>query len=242
MNDDDPIEQIETSPGALIPAREPIPPKRQYGLWATATIALVALLALGSLFVANLSARNDRLNSVVTEQRAEISALTDDLIASQENAQSLYDQLLALGEDPEGQNPDTLPLQGPRGEQGVPGSQGSPGLPGDPGPPGFDGADGAPGEPGQDGTTGAPGPEGPQGETGATGPQGATGPEGPAGPQGPAGAEGPAGPPGPEGPAGPACPEGTTLSYVWLSISETQFGIFSRQPAAICRVNTPEVP
>lgn len=212
----------------------------------------VALLALGAWFITNLTARNAALNERVSEQNHTISQLTEDLVASQENAQALYDQLLALGEEPEGDNPaqvvtgPTGPAgqpgtQGPRGERGATGATGATGASGEPGAPGAPGEPGSDGTPGQTGAQGEPGvpgvqgPAGPAGAQGTPGVDGAAGESGPAGPQGPAGPTGPAGPPGPMGPAGASCPDGYSFQIVWLSIAETQFGAFSRQQAAVCR-------
>lgn len=145
-----------------------------------------------------------------------------------ENGQRLYEQLLAAGEDPEGENPeevaDTPGIPGERGPRGFDGQDGEDGEPGAPGPtglpgaPGEPGADGQPGEDGSDGTDGAPGPAGPRGETGATGPAG------------------------PAGPAGPTCPTGYEVTYVWLLVQAEENGPPSREQAAICQpVETQEV-
>ena len=73
------------------------------------------------------------------------------------------------------------------------------------------------------------------GPQGLTGPPGATGSQGAPGMQGPPGEQGATGPTGAAGAPGPACPDGYAISYVWLSVADSQFGTFSRQPAAICR-------
>lgn len=213
------LRDSQTAPGTLVvPATEPVTRRNSWVFTVTASILALLLLGLGAWFLLNLVDRNARLNSVVAEQRQEIASLTDDLIASQENAQDLYDQLLALGEEPEGTNPEVLvPEPGAQGERGIPGAEGAPGLQGEPG---TDGEPGAPGAPGQNGTDGS---------------QGAQGPVGPTGPQGPAGEPGATGAVGPQGPPGPACPDGYTGRTVWLSVAESQFGTFSRQQAFICQ-------
>lgn len=128
-----------------------------------------------------------------------------------------------------------------RGIQGLPGTPGSRGPMGPVGPMGRVGPQGPAGPPGASvkgdkGDTGAPGEsikgdKGDKGESvkGDKGETGATGAQGPPGPVGPIGPIGPIGPPGPD------CPEGYVGQLVWLSIAESQFGVFSRQPAWICR-------
>ena len=144
-------------------------------------LLVVAALALAALNNAQLRATNQIMYA--------------DLQASQENAQSLYEQLLALGEEPEGEEPSEVT------ETTVPG------VPGEPGPSGPRGDDGRAPTPDEIlgavaeycATTGAcqgtastvPGPAG---EAGAD----STEP----GPPGPAGAQGAQDEPGPPGPAG----------------------------------------
>lgn len=80
-----------------------------------------------------------------------------------------------------------------------------------------------------------------KGDTGPAGPpgesvQGDRGPEGPPGKDGKDGKDSTVpGPPGPEGPPGPTCPTGYHVRTVWLSVADTQYGTFSRQPAVICQ-------
>lgn len=203
-------------------------------------LALIGVLAAGLAGLVGfvLVSQADTIHSQqtrITALNEQTSVLIEDLTASQENAQQLYDQLLELGERPDGDAPDdvvTIPTPG------------EPGATGPRGPPGQAGEDGqAPtaaellsavtaycslngGCIGADGTNGAPGPVGPAGPVGPVGSPGAPGVAGPAGP---------VGPPGPAGPAGPTCPEGYTAQIVWLSVADTQFGTFSRQQAAVCR-------
>lgn len=215
---DDTEYPIETAPGALIPVDRTVDSggSRQWILWVTVAAFSIALLAGGAVFIGNLTDRNDRLNSVVSDQRVEIRDLTDEIVAGQDNAQGLYDQLLALGEHPEGEDPD---LVGPPGVSGDRGRPGPAGLDGERGEPGIPGAPGAPGEPGEPGSDGEPGADGSAGQDGAPGP---------AGPMGPAG---------PVGPAGPICPDDATLTYVWVDISVEEGGDPVPTQAAICRVN-----
>lgn len=177
--------------------------------------ALIALLIVGAIVLVSLN--NAQL-------RAENQEMYADLQASQENAQQLYEQLLAEGVEPDGEAPAEV-APGPAGERGERGPRGTPGEDGTdsivPGPAG------APGKDGDDSTT--PGPPGPAGPEGPTGEQGVAGPPGAPGPAGPAG---PAGAP---GPAGATCPSGYEMQTVWISIAEEQFGAFSRQQASVCR-------
>lgn len=144
----------------------------------------------------------------------------------------LYDEYTQeVGQEPDAPAPDKVAEQGPQGEPGAPGA------PGPVGPQGPAGEPGRIGPAGPEGTTGTTGETGTSGPSGNTGPQGERGPQGPAGVQGPAGETGAPGPIGPIGPPGPACPDGYYLDDVWLSIAEEQFGLFSRQPAIICRPN-----
>lgn len=148
--------------------------------------------------------------------------LRSQLAASQSNAQELYEQLLSEGVEPAGDAPaDVTP--GPAGDPGPKGERGPIG------PSGDDGDPGAVGEPGAQGAPGAPGSKGDPGSAGATGPQGSVGPPG---------EPGPAGPVGPAGPAGATCPIGYAMQSAWLSIADTQFGVFSRQQASVCMPST----
>lgn len=162
---------------------------RARALFITLIILMsVSLLALGTFTIVNLSTRLTAANDRNAAQAEQIDVLLDDLHASQLNAQDLYDQLLELGQDPDGDAPEdviTIPGEagepgepGARGPQGVPGPSGSPGPPGTPGEPGADGSNGQAGADGGSGQAGQAGPAGPQGEPG---PQGAQGEPGPAG-------------------------------------------------------------
>lgn len=138
-----------------------------------AVVALIIALVVGATVL--VSWNNAQL-------RAENQDMYADLQASQENAQRLYEQLLELGESPDGANPETI-VTGPAGATGATGPRGPQGEPGPAGATGSVGEAGAPGAPGADGDSIV----GPQG---ATGPQGDQGIQGPAGPQGAAGADG----------------------------------------------------
>lgn len=148
----------------------------------------VSLLALGTFTIVNLSTRLAAANDRNTRQAEQIGVLLDDLHASQVNAQDLYDQLLELGQDPDGTAPaDVVAVPGEAGKpgetgpRGFPGPQGPAGEAGPPGEPGRDGADGTAGKPGADGSPGASGESvvGPQGPAGPPGAQGEPGPPGP---------------------------------------------------------------
>lgn len=183
--------------------------ERSTRLWKIGTAIVVALsIALVGGGGVYLAVANAELRSQLT--------------ASQSNAQELYEQLLAEGVEPEGDAPADV----------TPGPAGDPGPKGDRGPSGPAGDDGDPGEPGEPGSQGTPGAPGTKGDPGSTG---APGPQGPPGPQGEPGATGPIGP---AGPAGATCPTGYAMKTVWLSIADTQFGVFSRQQASVCMPST----
>lgn len=168
--------------------------------------ALIVVLVLGAIVLVSLN--NAQL-------RAENQDMYADLQASQANAQSLYEQLLAEGVEPEGEAPAEV----------VPGPAGDPGPRGPSGPAGDDGQPGAAGLPGAPGAKGDTGDSGPQGAPGATGPKGDTGP---AGPPGATGATGPT------GPAGPLCPDGSTAVTGWITMADTELGPFPPTQATVC--------
>lgn len=146
------------------------------------------------------------------------SELRAQLAASQANAQSLYEQLLAEGVDPDGEAPAEV----------VPGPAGAPGPRGPSGPAGDDGA------PGPTGLPGAPGAPGVKGDTGDPGAQGTQGAPGPKGDPGPAGPPGPTGASGPAGPVGPLCPDGATAFTGWITMADNEFGPFTPTQATVC--------
>lgn len=155
--------------------------------------------------------------------RAENQAMYADLQASQENAQSLYEQLLDEGVEPDGDPPAQVSTVPP--SNGRDGKDGERGLQG-PGPSASQVLDSIR-------TCFASGTcTAPKGDTGATGDPGA--PSTVPGPVGPMGPEGQVGPVGPAGPAGPACPEGFTPTLVWLSTSESEVDIPRQQQALVC--------
>lgn len=220
------MRETQTAPGTLVvPPLEETPRRMGWTFTVTVAILVTLLLGLGGWFLLNLVDRNARLNEVVSAQRDDISELTDDLVASQANAQELYDQLLALGEDPDGSDPETLiPERGPSGPAGEPGTPGSDGEPGEKGAPGTPGVDGAPGEPGADGKDGQDGEQGPAG---------------PMGPQGPAGETGATGP---QGPAGPTCPDGYTGTATTVLVEDPETGAPTSQPAYLCTLTPTPTP
>ncbi|QJD50006.1 minor tail protein [Microbacterium phage Rasovi] len=188
------VSVVNASPGAIVVPPEPEEPRRQWVLYFTVVLALLAFLGVGTWFLLNVTGRNSTLNQVVAEQNATIADQDDRIAELTDTAQNLYDQIVASGDTPEEARPSD-PLPGPRGEpgqQGIPGQQGTKGDPGDEGAPGVPGAPGAPGAKGDPGetVTGPSGPAGPAGSPGADGAPGATGPAGPEGPMGPAGPAG----------------------------------------------------
>ena len=177
---------IDASPGSIVEATYEHPTERRS--WVVTVVAALSVLAIVGGGFAYISSQQQRIDSQV-ERAAAQSALIAELVEEnkdlRQNSQGLYDQLLELGEQPQGQDPGTiLGTEGLRGERGP---AGRPGLDGLPGEPGEDGEDGEPGPEGATGGQGATGEQGPRGETGPAGPQGATGEAGPAGPTGPSG-------------------------------------------------------
>lgn len=163
-------------------------------------VLVVALVALGGFTITNLAVRVEAANDRNANQSEQISGLLDDLHASQENAQELYDQLLSLGESPDGEAPDDVIT--------VPPENGRDGDDGARGPAGPAGANptalqilAAVGQCFSSGTCTAP-----KGDKGDPGSSGSTGPAGPSGPAGPPGQDSTV--PGPQGPAGPAGVDG----------------------------------
>lgn len=181
------------------------------------SLLTVVVLALGGFTITNLASRVEAANDRNATKDEQIDQLLADNHASQENAQRLWDQLLALGATPDGDNPAAVAgPTGERGERGTPGTSGAPGDDGEPGAPGAPGPAGNPGEPGTPGSQGEPGPQGPQGVAG------------PAGPQGEPGAGGAT------GPAGPTCPDGYATRTVWVMVAETENDIPTSRQAVIC--------
>jgi len=219
---------------------------RRFTIWHAILILLIAsMLGIFVWLLQLATTQQHRLD----QQRADIESneqVVADLLAKYE---ALYREASGDG-DVDAPSPDEVQdeveaqagpqgatgAQGPRGERGPQGDPGAPGTPGAKGETGATGATGSAGPAGADGADGEPGSTGPQGPQGEQGPQGPAGPAGPAGPKGDTGAAGPAGP---VGPAGPTCPEGYEVRFVWLSVANEQFGVFSRQPAAICQPVTP---
>lgn len=170
-------------PGAIVVPPPPPEKKRQWGLIA-AIIALGVLL-LGGVLWAMLAQQGEivRQQKTIEELRDDNSELTNNLVAAQNNANDLYDQLLALGEKPEGQDPSTVTppvngtngvngrdgVDGLNGRDGLPGKDGTPGLPGQNGLDGKDGTDGVNGADGKDGAPGTNGTNGVDGKDGAPG-------------------------------------------------------------------------
>ena len=184
------------------------------------TVALiVSVLGLTGFYVVTQADTIHSQQSRISDLNEQTSVLIDELAASQDNAQQLYDQLLALpGVEPDGENPDQVVTALPS-EPGAPGPRGDAGRP--PSANEILGAvgeycassgacQGVPGQTGASGATGQPGAPGSAGANGETviGPQGVQGEPGVAGEQGPAG---------PAGTSGPVCPEGFEQQVVYVS-------------------------
>lgn len=88
------------------------------------------------------------------------------------------------------ENPESVNIKGPKGDQGEQGPQGIPGEQGEPGPQGEQGEQGPQGEQGIQGPKGEKGDPGEPGEPGEPGPKGDPGEQGPQGLQGPKGEQG----------------------------------------------------
>lgn len=187
--------------------------ERTTRLWKIGTAIVVALsIALvggGGVYLAVANA----------ELRAQLTA-------SQSNGQSLYEQLLDEGVEPEGDPPEQVSTVAPtNGRDGADGARG----PAGPGPSATQVLDGiracfaagdcaAPkGDQGSPGLPGAP--------STVPGPAGATGPEGPAGAPGPMGLT---------GPAGSTCPDGFAATLTWITVSDSEVGVPRQQQALVC--------
>lgn len=123
---------VVPQPGMVVLQPQPNRRQPQWGLIA----AFAALAALVILFGATaLSTQQGRIDSQkqrVDEMTVQITELTEALQLSQENGQELYDQLLALGEAPEGEDPEKLPTPAPVPPEVVEGDTGPAGEPGRP--------------------------------------------------------------------------------------------------------------
>lgn len=192
---------------------------------AIVVILIVALLALGGFTLNNLATRVQSANDRNAAQSDQISELLDDLHASQENAQQLYDQLLALGESPDGEAPDdvvtVVPENGRDGDDGARGPAGPPGA----SPTALEILT-AVGRCFESGACSAP-----KGDKGDTGQQGGIGP---AGPQGPAGQDSTV--PGPQGPAGA---DGRGIQSLYCDDTTGRWTVFytdsTTADAGVCR-------
>lgn len=136
MTHDDETEPLTMEP--VTPGTITLPPvETRYRVpWvlylvAATLVGVVIFVMFG--WIGNLVDRNERLNArvsdqadIIAEKDDQIAALTDDLVASQENAQGLYDQLLAIGQAPEGVDPEVLTpsIPGPSGPSGPAGPAG----------------------------------------------------------------------------------------------------------------------
>ena len=185
-------------------------------LLLAAVTVTVLLLALFYWQSTNRADRLERQASALAAASAARSEVIEDLAAGQ---QSLREQLLAEGIEPDVPAPsqtirEIIRETGATGATGATGSQGIQGVAGrdgrdgitpacwfeqsqcvgEQGPAGEDGADGVDGQDGADSTV--PGPQGPAGQDGADGQDGIDGQDGQDGVDGQDGAPGPACPPG----------------------------------------------
>ena len=184
VSDDDSGEVVTPTPGAVVIPPAPVERKRQWGLIA-ATIALGLLLLGAILWVlisqqAAIIQKDQRIEQLSVDNRD----LANNLVASQKNADDLYEQIIDLGAKPDGQDPVdvvTPPRNGTNGTDGrdgldgKDGKDGKDGTPGTPGTPGNNGLDGKDGLNGTDGKDGAPGTNGTNGTNGIDGEDGAPG-------------------------------------------------------------------
>lgn len=210
---------VDSGPGAVVPATFAQPHQsKQWVLWSTIAVTVILFLTLGLWFIARQQQQIDTMQTRISQQNETISDLTDKLVGAQENAQKLYNQIISLGEAPQGAPPSVV--TGPTGDQGLPGLNGVNGK---------DGKDGAPGAPGTDGLDGKNGVDGANGTNGTNGLDGKNGSDG---------APGATGATGPQGPPGPVCPENYTLTTVWLLAADSETGTPALKQAAICQPTT----
>lgn len=81
---------------------------RSKALFAAIVVVLTGItLGLGLYTITNLDSRVKAANDRNAQKDDVIAALVEDIEAERENSQVLYDQLLALGETPEGEEPGT---------------------------------------------------------------------------------------------------------------------------------------
>lgn len=177
-------ELIDVKPGAIVPDTYELGGyKRSWALPIVTVLCLLAVLGVGFTHIIYQQDRVERLISQNKEKDQAINSLIDENKAANENARSLYDQLLKLGEKPQGTNP-TVYTPGAQGNAGRDGRdatdeqvlraveryclvgvcEGKPGadstVPGPQGPVGVRGAQGEPGQAGAPGATGAQGAPG----------------------------------------------------------------------------------
>jgi len=191
-------------------------------------LALIGVLTLGlaglvGFIIVNQADTIHSQQARISDLNKQTATLIEDLAASQDNAQRLYDQIIESGEHPVGEEPEdvvTSPAQGAPGVRGPVGESGR----------GPTSAEIAAAVAAYCAAGGCVGP------VGGVGPSGSNGESivGPPGAQGAPGEPGASGPAGPAGPAGVTCIDGFVMQPKWLSIADEQFGVFSRRLAAIC--------
>jgi hypothetical protein len=176
----------DVSPGAMLVTPPPEAPRRQTALFIVSALAILALLAVCIWFIYSTLSRNNTLAARISEQNHTISKLSDEISASNDNAKTLYDQLIQLGEKPNGSNPSDI-VPGPAGQNGQAGPVGPTGATGTPGANATDNqvADAVAGY-----CAGLNFCRGDTGKTGAAGANGANGVDGTAGMNGTNGTDG----------------------------------------------------
>lgn len=166
---------IEATPGAILPSTFEQPPQRKTP-WLLSVVVFVSIAGVLGVGIAHIASQNSVISSYqqrVNSLNGTVSDLVEENTALVQNSQVLYDQILSLGEVPQGNNPQTIPgSPGPQGLRGIPGLPGEDGTPGEPGTPGVAGQDG------QDGSQGSVGPQGDVGPAGAPGVNGTNGVDG----------------------------------------------------------------
>lgn len=174
--DTDSINLTEVSPGTVVLPPVQAPQRRQYGLIAAIVIFALLLSGVVTYVIVSQQKTIEDQATRISEQNKTIENRTNELVSANENAQDLYDQLIKLGQSPDGSRPTTVP--GPQGDSGLNGRDGKDGTDGLNGKDGAPGTNGLDGKPGTDGTPGENGTNGINGTDGAPGKDGTNGKDG----------------------------------------------------------------
>ena len=171
------VDLVNVEPGTIVTASFERPHKpMQWVLWAVVGLSVALVIAVTITHIGGLNSRIAKQADRLDHYEIQVDNLIEAGMAKDENAQRMYDQIVQLGETPQGVRPSVI--AGPTGERGLPGIPGPPGAKGEPGEPGDPGANGERGERGANGSAGEAGPAGPQGEPGPMGPTGPAGANG----------------------------------------------------------------